>query len=130
MHMTATSTVPPSSITRLPIAHLPSAVLPGATVTLTLATDELRLAITAATSAEHGGRILLTGGDEHELGVVAAVPNVGNLPTGESAAIVRVARLEELEIQTAAPEQRLLALQGSSRISVELWADPGKRHAV
>jgi multidrug efflux system membrane fusion protein len=44
--------------------------------------------------------------------------------------IVRVARLDELEIQTAAPEQRLLALQASSRISVQLWADPGKRHAV
>jgi ATP-dependent Lon protease len=62
--MTATSTVPTSSTTRLPIAHLPSAVLPGATVTLTLATDELRLAITAATD-NNGGRILLTGGDEH-----------------------------------------------------------------
>lgn len=90
--MTASSTapdLPTASTTRLPIAHLPSAVLPGATVTLTLATDELRLAITAAADSP-GGRILLTGGDEHELGVVAAVPNVGNLPTGESAAIVRV----------------------------------------
>ncbi len=87
--MSASSTAPTASTTRLPIAHLPSAVLPGATVTLTLATDELRLAITAAADS-HGGRILLTGGDEHELGVIAAVPNVGNLPTGESAAIVRV----------------------------------------
>ena len=78
-----------TTTTRLPLAHLPSAVLPGATVTLTLSTDELRRAVHAATD-NFGGRLLLTGGDEHDLGVVARVPNVGNLPTGEAAAIVRV----------------------------------------
>jgi ATP-dependent Lon protease len=78
-----------TTTTRLPIAHLPSAVLPGATVTLTLSTDELRRAVHAATD-NFGGRLLLTGGDEHGLGAVARVPNVGNLPTGEAAAIVRV----------------------------------------
>ena len=75
--------------TRLPIAHLPSPVLPGATVTLILSTDELRRAVHAATD-DFGGRLLLTGGDEQGLGAVARVPNVGNLPTGEAAAIVRV----------------------------------------
>ncbi|WP_395155961.1 endopeptidase La [Ilumatobacter sp.] len=78
-----------TTTTRLPIAHLPSAVLPGATVTLTLSTDELRRAVHAATD-NFGGRLLLTGGDEHDLGAIARVPNVGNLPTGEAAAIVRV----------------------------------------
>ena len=78
-----------TTTTRLPIAHLPSPVLPGATVTLTLSTDELRRAVHAATD-NFGGRLLLTGGDEHDLGAVARVPNVGNLPTGEAAAIVRV----------------------------------------
>jgi ATP-dependent Lon protease len=78
-----------TTTTRLPIAHLPSAVLPGATVTLTLSTDELRRAVHAATD-NFGGRLLLTGGDEQGLGAVARVPNVGNLPTGEAAAIVRV----------------------------------------
>lgn len=78
-----------TTTTRLPLAHLPSAVLPGATVTLTLSTDELRRAVHAATD-DFGGRLLLTGGDEHDLGAVARVPNVGNLPTGEAAAIVRV----------------------------------------
>lgn len=78
-----------TTTTRLPLAHLPSAVLPGATVTLTLSTEELRLAVHAATD-DFGGRLLLTGGDEHDLGAVARVPNVGNLPTGEAAAIVRV----------------------------------------
>lgn len=66
-------------------------MLPGATVTLTLATDDLRLAVEAAV-AHSDGRIALTGGDERELAVVARVPNVGNLPTGESAAIVQVER--------------------------------------
>ena len=76
---------------RLPLAHLPAAVLPGATVTLTLATDELRCAIDAAVR-EADGCIALTGGSERDLVVVARVPNVGNLPTGESAAIVQVER--------------------------------------
>jgi ATP-dependent Lon protease len=79
-------------------------VLPGATVTLTLATDALRLAITAATEL-NDSRLLLTGGDEDELAVVARVPNVGNLPTGESAAIVRVegrARITSTQVESGA----------------------------
>jgi ATP-dependent Lon protease len=89
---TATASSPDSPTTvRLPLAHLPAAVLPGATVTLTLATDDLRRAVEAAV-ADSDGRIALTGGDERELAVVARVPNVGNLPTGESAAIVQVER--------------------------------------
>ena len=87
---TATSPDSPTTV-HLPLAHLPSAVLPGATVTLTLATDDLRLAVEAAV-AHSDGRIALTGGDERQLAVVARVPNVGNLPTGESAAIVQVER--------------------------------------
>ncbi len=95
---------PPTTTIRLPIAHLPSAVLPGATVTLPLSSDALRLAITAATES-NDSRLLLTGGDETELGVVARVPNVGNLPTGESAAIVRVegrARMTSTQIEAGA----------------------------
>ena len=76
---------------RLPLAHLPAVVLPGATVTLTLATDELRRSVEAAVR-DTDGRIALTGGTERELAVVARVPNIGNLPTGESAAIVQVER--------------------------------------
>ncbi len=84
---------------RLPLAHLPSVVLPGATVTLTLATDEIRRAVEAAVR-DTDGRIALTGGSERELAVVARVPNIGNLPTGESAAIVQVerrARISEVD---------------------------------
>ncbi len=79
-------------------------MLPGATVTLTIATDALRLAITAATEL-NDSRLLLTGGDEDELAVVAGVPNVGNLPTGESAAIVRVegrARITSTQVEAGA----------------------------
>ena len=71
---------------RLPIAHLPTVILPGAVVTIPLTTDELRRAVEAA----EGGALLLTGGDEHELGVLARVPDMGSLPSGEPVAIVQV----------------------------------------
>ncbi|MGB3736411.1 MAG: endopeptidase La [Ilumatobacter sp.] len=99
---TPTTTNPGATSVRLPLAHLPSVVLPGATVTLTLATDELRRAIEAAVQ-NTDGRIALTGGAERDLAVVARVPNIGNLPTGESAAIVQVerrARITEIETST------------------------------
>ncbi|MFK8023610.1 MAG: endopeptidase La [Ilumatobacter sp.] len=87
------------TLTRLPSLHLPAPLLPGATVTITL-TDESRPAIEAAVGATtrddaHGGdssgstgRIVLTGGDERTIGVVARVPNVGNLPNGSPGAII------------------------------------------
>ena len=53
--MSNSPAVTPVTTTRLPLAHLPSAVLPGATVTLMLSTDALRLAITAATAANDSG---------------------------------------------------------------------------
>ena len=46
--MSEQTTIDSPTTTRLPLAHLPAVVLPGATVTLTLATDELRLAVEAA----------------------------------------------------------------------------------
>ena len=49
---------------RLPHAHLPSTVLPGTVITLSLHTDDLRRAVEAATSgADASGRLVLTGGD-------------------------------------------------------------------
>jgi ATP-dependent Lon protease len=86
-----TPTIDSPATARFPLAHLPAVVLPGATVTLTLATDELRRAVEAAVS-DSDGHIALTSGDERNLAVVARVPNVGNLPTGQSAAIVQVER--------------------------------------
>ena len=78
------------TLVRLPLVHLPRPVLPGATVTVSLASSEIRLAVEAARAGD--GRLLITGGDERELGVVARVPNVGNLPSGEPAAIIQVER--------------------------------------
>ncbi|BAN00515.1 endopeptidase La [Ilumatobacter coccineus] len=78
------------TLTRFPLVHLPSPVLPGATVTIAIASDAVRVAIEAARAAD--GRLLLTGGAERTLGVIATVPNVGNLPTGEPAAIIKVDR--------------------------------------
>ncbi len=94
--------------TRLPLAHLPAVVLPGATVTLTLATTELRRAVEAAVGRADG-RIALTGGDEHDIAVVARVPNVGNLPTGESAAIVQLERRARITSVETAPDGPTLA---------------------
>jgi ATP-dependent Lon protease len=86
---TLTTTRP--TTTRLPLAHLPSTVLPGAIITLALDTEQLRLGVEAATTGKGAdGRLVLTGGDEHELGVVAHVPNIGNLPNGDPAAIIQI----------------------------------------
>jgi len=102
--MSEQTTIDSPTTTRLPLAHLPAVVLPGATVTLTLATDELRLAVEAAVG-QADGRIALTGGDESDLVVVARVPNVGNLPTGESAAIVQVERRARVASVETAPDE-------------------------
>jgi len=73
---------------RLPLAQLPATVLPGAVVTLALTNDDLRRAIGAARDGEDR-RLLLRAGDS-DLGVVAQVPDIGNLPSGEPVAIIRV----------------------------------------
>ncbi|MEM1333436.1 MAG: LON peptidase substrate-binding domain-containing protein, partial [Actinomycetota bacterium] len=79
------------TLTRLPSLHLPSPLLPGATVTITL-TDEARPAVEAAVAAADSrggtGRIVLTGGPASTIGVIARVPNVGNLPNGSPGAIL------------------------------------------
>src|SRR6187551_590972 len=89
--MSSQTTTHTNTNVRLPHAHLPSTVLPGAVITLSLTTDELRRAVDAATAGTDApGRLVLTGGDEHTLGVVARVPNIGNLPNGDPAAIVQI----------------------------------------
>jgi len=71
----------------LPVLPLPSVVLPGTLITLTLDTDAARRAVQAAQAAD--GRVVLLADDAPEIGVVARVPNTGALPTGELAAIVQ-----------------------------------------
>jgi ATP-dependent Lon protease len=100
---------------RLPLADLPATVLPGAVITLGLATAPLRRAIETA-RASSDGRVVLRAGDS-PLGVVAQVPDIGALPTGEPVAIVRV--------ETRA---RILAVHASERgatyADIELVRDP------
>ena len=71
----------------LPVLALPTVVLPGALVTLALDTDEVRRAVEAA--AGSGGRVVLVSPESGDIGVVARVPNVGALPSGQPAAIVQ-----------------------------------------
>ncbi|HWL45155.1 MAG TPA: endopeptidase La [Ilumatobacter sp.] len=80
---------------RLPLALLPTTVLPGTTVTLGLDDPAVRAAVTAARE-RHDGRLLLRGAPDATLGVMARVPDVGQLPGGQPAAIVQVDRRARL----------------------------------
>jgi ATP-dependent Lon protease len=75
----------------LPVLSLPSAVLlPGIVVTITLDTDEARTAVAAAKLAD--GRLVVVpqlDGRSARVGVVAEVEQVGQLPAGGEAAIIR-----------------------------------------
>src|SRR6478752_5688127 len=101
---------------RLPLASLPMAVLPGSVVTLPLSSEQLRVAVTAARRATDP-RVVLRVGDDDALGVLAQVPDVGSLPSGDPAAIVRIDG-----------RVRLLAVHHSERegdfADVEPIADP------
>src|SRR5262245_15251507 len=81
---------PPASATtvRLPVATIPAVVLPGAVVTLTLGADELRSAVAAARRTSDPRVLLHTG--IGGIAVVAQVPDVGSLPSGDPAAVVRI----------------------------------------
>ena len=74
-------------VVRLPVATLPEIVLPGSVITLGLADPSLRRAIEAATS---GDRRIVLRTEHSDVAVVARVPDVGSLPTGEAVAIVSV----------------------------------------
>ena len=74
----------------LPVLPVPGVVFPGTVATLTLETDDARAAVAAARAGD--GRVLLvpeTDGRTPTVGVVARVPNSGELPNGTSAAIVQ-----------------------------------------
>ena len=104
------------TLTRLPLLRLPSPVLPGATITLSLNGEEVRAAVEAATDSADG-RLVLVGGDERMLGVTARVPNVGNLPGGEPAAIVVVDGRARIVATHATPDK-------ATSVDVEIVIDP------
>jgi ATP-dependent Lon protease len=82
----------------LPIVPLPDAVLlPGTVATLTLDEDEARRAIEAARSGD--GRVVVVpqlDGRYARVGVIAQVEQVGQLPTGVEAAILRATQRARL----------------------------------
>ena len=78
-----------STTTRLPVAILPTVVLPGATLTLQLSDPRLRQAVEAART-DTNGRIAFVTDPSDTLGVVATVPDIGKLPGGEPVAIVQI----------------------------------------
>jgi ATP-dependent Lon protease len=88
MSDSATSTISPVNTSRLPVASIPTVVLPGAVVTLTLGSDELRSAVTAARQTSEARMLLHTGSGD--IAVVAQVPDVGSLPSGDPAAVIRI----------------------------------------
>ena len=104
-----------TDLVRLPLADLPATVLPGAVVTLGLATEQLRRAVDAARETS-GSRLLLRSSDS-DLGVVAQVPDIGSLPSGEPVAIIR-----------ADTRARIVAVHASERgatfADAEILTDP------
>jgi ATP-dependent Lon protease len=88
MAMSDTAPTISANAVRLPVASIPTVVLPGAVVTLTLGSGELRSAIAAARRTSEARVLLHTGSGD--MAVVAQVPDVGSLPTGDPAAVVRI----------------------------------------
>jgi multidrug efflux system membrane fusion protein len=63
-------------------------------------------------------------------GVVTAVQAEVGQVMAQGQGVVRVARLDELEILVGVPEHRLKTVREANVASFELWSDPGKRHAA
>ena len=111
----AADAAPAGTLVRLPLADLPATVLPGAVITLALGSDRLRRAIeTGRASAD--GRVVLRA-DDSSLGVVAQVPDIGALPTGEPVAIVRVETRARISAVHASE-------RGATYADVEIIRDP------
>jgi ATP-dependent Lon protease len=107
-----------STLVSLPTIVIPSVVLPGATVTLSLDDPARRGAVEAA-RARADGRLAIATDDRSQPGrivVVASVPNVGNLPNGDPVAIVH--------IDGRARTVEHLDIDGRPHLSVELIDDP------
>ena len=74
----------------LPVLPVPGVVFPGTVATLTLESPDAQAAVAAAHAGD--GRVLLLpvlDGRSSAVGVIARVPNAGELPNGAAAAIVQ-----------------------------------------
>jgi ATP-dependent Lon protease len=100
----------------LPVLPVPSVVLPGTVVTITLDQPEVRAAVEAAARVD-GGRVVLTAPGEGGLGVVARVPNTALLPSGEQAAIIQAEhRARVIAVHTSD--------RGAAHADVEVIVEP------
>jgi multidrug efflux system membrane fusion protein len=61
-------------------------------------------------------------------GVVTAIQAEVGQVMAQGQGVVRVARLDELEILVGVPEHRLKTVREATVASFELWSDPGRRH--
>ncbi len=104
--------------TTLPVLSVPAILLPGTVVTLTLDGPDVRAAVEAARHAD--GRVVLFDADKGtagDIGVVATVPDIATLPTGQQAAILQIdSRARVLAVH---PSDR-----GADHADVELLTDP------
>jgi len=63
-------------------------------------------------------------------GVVTAVQAEVGQVMAQGQGVIRLARLDELEIVVGVPEHRLKVVREAKSASFELWSDPGRRHAA
>lgn len=63
-------------------------------------------------------------------GVVTAVQAEVGQVMAQGQGVIRLARLDELEIVVGVPEHRLKVVREANGASFELWSDPGRRHAA
>ena len=63
-------------------------------------------------------------------GVVTAVQAEVGQVMAQGQGVVRLARLDELEIVVGVPEHRLKVVRAAQGATFELWSDPGRRHAA
>lgn len=63
-------------------------------------------------------------------GVVTAVQAEVGQVLSQGQGVVRVARIDELEILVGVPEHRLKLVRESPAATFELWSDPGRRHTA
>ncbi|HQV58166.1 MAG TPA: AAA family ATPase, partial [Ilumatobacteraceae bacterium] len=102
-----------------PVLDLPAVVLPGAVLTMALESDQAQAAARAAQQSGNQLVLRMSGpdGTPSEIGVLAKLPNVGNLPGGAPAAIVQAER-----------RVRLVAVHASERgatyVEIESITDP------
>ncbi|MDP2292959.1 MAG: endopeptidase La [Actinomycetota bacterium] len=83
----STAAARPEPTLTLPVLRLPSVVLPGTVVTISLDQQQARAAVEAANRAD--GRVVLLAAAGDALGVVATVPDTATLPNGGLAAILQ-----------------------------------------